>query len=117
MHPVQPRKTALVFAYCGSLGVIQVRMLRALSNHGGQPIMVVGSSVSAVNGTFYAGAPDTNGIGKLDSIWRRLRPRTVFPITLSALTGTLWGGSNLVSPCGMEALGHAPSALQTAGRG
>jgi NTE family protein len=104
VHPVQHRRTAFVFAGGGSLGAIQVGMLRALSEHGVRPDMVVGSSVGAVNGAFYAGAPDADGIGKLEAIWRQLRRSTIFPITLSALTGSLWGGSSLVSPCGLETL-------------
>jgi len=32
--------------------------------------MVVGSSVGALNGAYYAGDPTIEGIGRLDTIWR-----------------------------------------------
>ena len=50
-------KTAFVFAGGGSFGAVQVGMLQSLAAHGITADMVVGSSVGALNGAFYAGDP------------------------------------------------------------
>ena len=42
----------------GSFGAMQVGMLRALVTHGLVPDLVVGSSVGAINGAYYAGEPN-----------------------------------------------------------
>ena len=54
---IGPAKTAFVFAGGGSFGAIQVGMLQSLAAHGVAADMVVGSSVGALNGAFYAGDP------------------------------------------------------------
>ena len=54
---IGPSKTAFVFAGGGSFGAIQVGMLHSLAAHGIAADMVVGSSVGALNGAFYAGDP------------------------------------------------------------
>ena len=55
-------KTAFVFAGGGSFGAIQVGMMHALAAHGVSADMVVGSSVGAINGAYYAGAPTLKGV-------------------------------------------------------
>lgn len=50
--------TALVLAGGGSFGAMQVGMLRALVTHGLVLDLVVGSSVGAINGAYYAGEPN-----------------------------------------------------------
>ena len=54
--PEEIKRTAFVFAGGGSLGSIQVGMLRALAANGTTAHMVVGSSVGALNAAYYAGA-------------------------------------------------------------
>lgn len=49
--------TALVLAGGGSCGAVQVGMLRAFAGHGLVPDLVVGSSVGAINGAYFAGTP------------------------------------------------------------
>ena len=58
-------KTAFVFAGGGSFGAIQVGMLHSLAAHGITADMVVGSSVGALNGAFYAGDPTLEGVERL----------------------------------------------------
>ena len=58
-------KTAFVFAGGGSFGAIQVGMLHSLVAHGISADMVVGSSVGALNGAFYAGDPTLEGVERL----------------------------------------------------
>lgn len=71
----------------GSFGALQVGMLRALVEHGVLPDLVVGSSVGAVNGAYFAGEPTLQGIAKLEAIWRGLRRREVFPVSWRSLLG------------------------------
>ena len=59
---IGPAKTAFVFAGGGSFGAIQVGMLHSLAAHGIAADMVVGSSVGALNGAFYAGDPTLEGV-------------------------------------------------------
>lgn len=66
-------KTALVLAGGGSCGAVHVGMLRALCAHGVQADLVAGPSVGAINGAFYAGAPDMKGIERLEALWRALK--------------------------------------------
>ena len=64
MTPVaaaSPPKTALVLAGGGSLGAVQVGMLRALLECSVEPDMVVGSSVGAINAAYFAGDPTLEG--------------------------------------------------------
>lgn len=79
--PGEAKRTAFVFAGGGSLGSIQVGMLRALSANGVTADMVVGSSVGAINGAYYAGAPTAEGVERLAEIWLSLRREDIFPVT------------------------------------
>jgi NTE family protein len=82
-------KTAFVLAGGGSLGAVQVGMMHSLAKHGITADMVVGSSVGALNGAYYAGDPTLKGVLRLESIWRGLRRRDVFPITWRTLLAFL----------------------------
>jgi NTE family protein len=82
-------KTAFVFAGGGSFGAVQVGMLRALVAHGVAADMVVGSSVGAMNGAYFAGTPSEDGVEQLAAIWRGLRRRDIFPVTPRALLGLI----------------------------
>jgi NTE family protein len=50
-------KTAFVFTGGGSLGAIQVGMLRVLLAAGVHPDFVVGASVGAINASYFASVP------------------------------------------------------------
>jgi NTE family protein len=80
LEQIGPVKTAFVFAGGGSFGAIQVGMLQSLTAQGIVADMVVGSSVGALNGAFYAGDPTLDGVERLASIWRGLQRRDVFPV-------------------------------------
>jgi len=79
--------TAFVFAGGGSFGAIQVGMMHALVASGVTADMVVGSSVGAINGAYYAGAPTLKGVLELETIWRGLRRNDVFPINWRTILG------------------------------
>jgi NTE family protein len=97
-------KTAFVFAGGGSFGAIQVGMLQSLAAHGITTDMVVGSSVGALNGAFYAGDPTVKGMEQLAEIWRGLKRRDVFPMTWRTLLGFLWRRDFLITHDGIRKL-------------
>jgi len=78
--PAQDEKTAFVLAGGGSLGAVEVGMLRALVEAEVRPDLVVGSSVGAINAAYFAGAPDRAGVDRLAAIWSRIRRGDVFPM-------------------------------------
>ena len=97
-------KTAFVLAGGGSFGAVQVGMLRELVGNGIVPDFVVGSSVGAINGAYFAGAPTPEGVARLDAIWCGLRRRDVFPVTWRSLMGLLARRDYLVDSRGLRAL-------------
>src|SRR5258708_36229321 len=91
--------TAFVLSGGGTLGALQVGMLRALASHDIVPDVIVGSSVGAINGAFFAGRPTREGADELETIWRTLRSADIFPINpRAALRGMLGRSDHLVPP-------------------
>jgi NTE family protein len=97
-------KTAFVLAGGGSFGAIQVGMMHALAANGIIPDMVVGSSVGALNGAYYAGNPTLKGVSQLETIWRSLRRADVFPLTFRTLLGFVWRRDFLITHDGIQKL-------------
>jgi NTE family protein len=97
-------KTAFVFAGGGSFGAIQVGMLQSLVAHGITADLVVGSSVGALNGAFYAGDPTLKGVERLAEIWRGLKRQDVFPLTMRSLLTFLWRRDFLIPHDGIRKL-------------
>jgi NTE family protein len=95
-------KTAFVFTGGGSLGAIQVGMLRVLLASGVQPDFVVGSSVGAINAGYFAGAPNAWGVATLEQIWCGLRRADIFPFTLASAIGLIRHPGNIVDPAGLR---------------
>ncbi len=102
--PAGPAKTAFVFAGGGSFGAIQVGMMHSLAAHGISADLVVGSSVGALNGAYYAADPTLKGVLQLEAIWRGLHRRDVFPITWKTLLGFLWRRDFLIPHDGIRKL-------------
>lgn len=96
--------TAFVMAGGGSIGAVQVGMLRELLAHGVKADLVVGSSVGAINGAYFAGEPTLDGVRKLEAIWRALQRRQVFPITLRSLAGAIARRTSPIDPGGLRRL-------------
>lgn len=67
-----------VFPSGGSGGAAQVGILRSLLEHGIRPDAVVGSSVGALNATFFAQHPCLAQVDRLARIWLGLSRRDVF---------------------------------------
>jgi NTE family protein len=99
-----PTKTAFVLAGGGSFGAIQVGMMHSLAAHGISADMVVGSSVGALNGAYYAGDPTLEGVLRLETIWRGLHRHDVFPITWRTLLGFIWRRDFLIPHDGVQKL-------------
>jgi NTE family protein len=97
-------KTALVLAGGGSFGAIQVGMMHALAAHGVSADMVVGSSVGAINGAYYAGDPTLKGVLQLEAIWRGLKRHDVFPLNWRTLLGFIWRRDFLIPHDGVQRL-------------
>jgi NTE family protein len=81
-------------------------MLRSLVGHGLNADMVVGSSVGAMNGAYYAGTPTTEGVEDLARIWRGLRRQDVFPVRWRDWLGFLRRRDFLVRTEGLHRLVH-----------
>jgi NTE family protein len=97
-------KTAFVFAGGGSLGAVQVGMLHALVAHGVKADFVVGSSVGAINGAYFAGNPTLDGVMALENLWLNIRRRDVFPLGWRTAASLLWRRDFLVSSDGLRSL-------------
>ena len=74
-------RTAFVLAGGGSLGAVEVGMLETLVGQGISADLVVGASVGAINGAYFAARPNTEGVQSLRRIWHDLHRRDVFPFT------------------------------------
>lgn len=91
--------TAFVFAAGGSLGAIEVGMLKALVAAGVTADAVVGASVGAINAAYFASDPTAGGVERLERTWRAIRRRDVFPVSIAAaLARVLARRDYLVSP-------------------
>ncbi len=96
--------TAFVFAGGGSLGAVQVGMLREVVRAGVTADLLVGSSVGALNAAYFASYPNAAGITKLEAIWRALHRRDVFPIGFSSFFRFVHNRDFLVDPSRLRTL-------------
>ncbi len=73
-----PGRTAFVLGGGGLLGATQIGMLRALEGRGIRPDLIVGTSVGAMNGAFFAAAPGPAALAELEQLWAELDRSGVF---------------------------------------
>lgn len=93
---------AFVLAGGGSLGAIQVGMLKALTEADVRPSCVIGASVGAINGAFYAFHPHRDGVARLERLWLGMTRADIFPISLWRSLGGLLSRANFsVNPAGL----------------
>ncbi|AGW93592.1 MULTISPECIES: patatin-like phospholipase family protein [Cupriavidus] len=98
-------KTAFVFAGGGSLGAIQVGMLRELVDWGVMPDIVIGASAGAINGAYFACNPGVAGAGRLDELWRGIRRADIMPWSWRSVWNMVGGsGGHLVESAGLRGL-------------
>ena len=69
-HTRSARELAFVLGGGGVLGAHEVGMLRALAERGVRPDIVLGTSVGAINGAFFAADPTLAGVERLSELWR-----------------------------------------------
>lgn len=98
--------TAFVLAGGGSLGAVQVGMLQALTAHGVEPDLLVGTSAGALNAAWVGGHGTTpDSLAALGEVWTRLRRGDVFPVDVpTALRGLLGRSAAVTSPDGLRRL-------------
>ncbi len=92
--------TAFVLSGGGSLGAVQVGMLRALAEYGVEPDVLVGTSAGALNATWVAAhGMSEQSLAGLTSVWTGLRRTDIFPIdTRRVVRAALGLGTALTSP-------------------
>jgi NTE family protein len=71
---------AFILSGGGTLGSIQVGMLRALFEADIRPEVLVGTSIGSVNAAFLAAGPSPERVEALRALWHGVRPRDVFPL-------------------------------------
>jgi NTE family protein len=107
-------KTAFVLAGGGSLGAVQVGMLKALTRQRLRPDFVVGASVGAINGAYFAAEPNDEGLQRLERIWSRLHRTDVFPLSLfNSLLAILGRRDHLITPSQLRSLVESELPCQT----
>ncbi|TFH29577.1 MAG: patatin-like phospholipase family protein [Promethearchaeota archaeon] len=98
-------KTAFVFSGGSSLGAMEVGMLKALVEAGVKPDFVVGTSVGALNATYFAFHPNLEGVMELEKIWLAIRSHQIFPVSAkNSVRGLLQKQNYLVDPKGLISL-------------
>ena len=100
-------KTAFVLGGGGLLGAHEVGMLRALSDAGIAPDVIVGTSIGAINGAFVAADP-AGAAARLRQMWQGDAVRHAF-------SGTLWGRAVRLASSGTHL--HAMDPLRDMLRG
>lgn len=96
---------AFVFSGGGSLGSVQVGMLRALVEAGVEPDMVVGASVGAVNAGWVAENPGADGVAALEKIWLGITRNQIFPARpLTGFLGFVGQRSSFMPSSGLRRL-------------
>jgi NTE family protein len=89
-----PVEVAFVLGGGGVLGAHEVGMLRALAEREIRPDAVLGTSIGAVNGAFFAADPTVAGVERLSELWGGANNRELFGgaflrrISTLARTGT-----------------------------
>lgn len=85
---------AFVLAGGGALAASQVGMLRALTEEGVTPDLVVGCSAGAINAYCFSQHPTMDGLDRLQNLWAGMRRRDVFPLRVGSMLAGLSGRSN-----------------------
>ncbi len=93
---------AFVFSGGAALGSIQVGMARALYEQGIRPDLVTGTSVGALNGAWFAGGGNPDGLAE---VWRGLGRSDIFPLSpLHGIRAVLGRRPNMSSARGLRRL-------------
>src|SRR5438270_10807244 len=88
------REVAFVLGGGGILGAHEVGMLRALAESSIEPDLILGTSIGAINGAFFAADPTPDGVRRLADLWAQANVSDVSAgallrrVTTLARTGT-----------------------------
>src|SRR4030095_11614924 len=78
------------------------------------PDFVVGASVGAINGAYFAAEPGQEGVARLERIWRKLHGEDVFPFSvMNGLLALLGRRDHLVAPAFLKALMESELPCET----
>jgi len=80
---------AFVLGGGGLIGAHEVGMLQALAEHAIRPDVVLGTSVGAINGAFFAADPTPAGVQRLIEHWRQTNPSELSSVTMLRRVSTL----------------------------
>lgn len=100
----QGERVALVLAGGGSLGAIQVGMLAELLTADVRLDLVVGVSAGAINGAFFAHAPNADTVRRLTELWSRVTTREALGLSWTSLLGLAGLRGHVADPRGVRAL-------------
>ncbi len=75
----------------GALGAYQVGVLKALTEHGIIPDLLVGVSAGSVNATLFAWNGGIEGVHRLERMWRSIKRRDLMRLELGRLAMGLMG--------------------------
>jgi NTE family protein len=78
--------TAFVLSGGGSLGAMQVGMLRSLLRNGIHPDRIYGTSIGSLNGGALALDPTPEGVERLAAMWHDISQHDVFPLDLGQVS-------------------------------
>jgi NTE family protein len=92
-----PRPVAFALGGGAAYGAVHVGMLRALTEAGVTPDLVVGTSVGSLNGAMLAQHPDT-ALQRLATIWPSVTSATIFPGGWLTRLRTLQASKAYLSP-------------------
>lgn len=99
-------RCAFVLTGGGSLGAVQVGMLRSLVGAGFRPDFLIGSSVGAINACYLAGDPSLECVGNLERLWCNVRKGEIFSrlLPIAMAWGLLRHPGSMVDPAGLRAI-------------
>ena len=96
-----PPRTAFVLGGGGLLGAAEVGMLHALDDAGIVPDVVLGTSIGAINGAFFAVYPGADAVAMLEHLWTSDATESVFGASAWQRMGTIaksWTHTHPVEP-------------------
>ena len=86
-----PRPLAFVLPGGGALGSYQVGVLKALTEAGVQPDLLVGVSAGSVNAAMLAWNPGPDGVARLEHMWRSIRRRDLMRLQVGRFAMAIAG--------------------------
>ena len=102
-------ETAFVLGGGGNLGAIQVGQLRAMTERGIVPDVVIGCSVGALNAAAVAGNPTIQEVDRLVDLWANLTRNDVFPTSRMSRGPWLFVRNGLSAYSSTAGFASAPS--------